>query len=186
MPRIDPFHTERLTLREFVAEDRDALQSFVRDPTQLEHMLLDLRSEGELDAFLDLVLGGAEAEPRQQWHLVVADRPTGRFLGSCCLMLEREAPCSAELGYWFGREAWGRGYATEASRAILGLGFGRLGLHRIWGKCHERNVASARVMEKLGMRPEGLLREHVWLRDHYRSSRLFAILEEEYRETGGH
>jgi [ribosomal protein S5]-alanine N-acetyltransferase len=95
-------------------------------------------------------------------------------------MVEPDFPSSAELGYWFLREAWGKGYATESSAAMLELGFRRLGFHRVWGKCHTQNVASAKVMEKLGMTYEGTLREHVWLRDHFRSSRIYGMLEGEY------
>ena len=95
-------------------------------------------------------------------------------------MVEPDSPSSAELGYWFLREAWGKGYATESSAAMLELGFRRLGFHRVWGKCHAYNVASAKVMEKLGMTCEGTLREHVWLRDHFRSSRIYGMLEGEY------
>ena len=64
---------------------------------------------------------------------------------------------------------------------MLELGFRRLGFHRVWGKCHADNAASAKVMEKLGMTYEGTLREHVWLRDHFRSSRIYGMLEGEYR-----
>jgi RimJ/RimL family protein N-acetyltransferase len=96
-------------------------------------------------------------------------------------MVEPDSPSSAELGYWFLREAWGKGYATEASAVMLELGFDRLGFHRVWGKCHTQNPASARVMEKLGMTYEGTLREHVWLRDHFRSSRIYGMLQGEYR-----
>ncbi len=181
VPKLESFTTARMRGREFAPTDRQHLLAFVRDPSQLEHMLLFLTTEAEADSFLAFVLEEAAKLPRLQWHVALESRTDGRFLGSACLMLENEAPTSAELGYWFAREAWGKGLATEASAALLEMGFERLGLHRIWGKCHERNPASARVMEKLGMRYEGTLREHVWLRDHYRSSRLFAILESEYR-----
>jgi RimJ/RimL family protein N-acetyltransferase len=96
-------------------------------------------------------------------------------------MVESDSPSSAELGYWFLREAWGKGYASESSLAMLELGFRRLGYHRIWGKCHVANAQSARVMEKLGMTYEGTLCEHVWLCDHYRSSRIYGMLEAEFR-----
>jgi RimJ/RimL family protein N-acetyltransferase len=66
---------------------------------------------------------------------------------------------------------------------MLALGFLRLGFHRVWGKCHTQNLASAKVMEKLGMTYEGTLREHVWLRDHFRSSRIYGMLQDEYRAT---
>ena len=67
------------------------------------------------------------------------------------------------------------GYATESSAAMLELGFRRLGFHRVWGKCHTQNPASAKVMEKLGMTYEGTLR------DHFRSSRIYGMLHGEYK-----
>jgi len=180
MPALAPLRTPRLVLREFGPRDREPLLAIVRDPSQLEHMLLFLETEQQLDDFLQKVQTAVSDEPRLQWHLAVEDAKSGHLLGGCCLMVEAEAPTSAELGYWFLREAWGQGFATEASRALLELGFERLGYHRIWGKCHVRNAASAKVMEKLGMRREGTLREHVWLRDHFRSSHLFGLLATEY------
>jgi ribosomal-protein-alanine N-acetyltransferase len=184
MPPIEPIFTQRLRIREFEAGDREPLLSFVRDPSQIEHMLLFLETEAKLDAFFSFLRTSATAEPRQQWHFAIDDQATQRYLGSCCLMVEHEAPSSAEIGYWFVREAWGKGYASEAAAAMLALGFARLGFHRIWGKCHVDNTQSARVMEKLGMRYEGTLREHVWLRDHYRSSRIYGMLASEYCADG--
>lgn len=181
MPRIEPIRTKRLLIREFEASDRESLLAIVREPDQIKHMLLFLDTEEQLDEFMSLALNGARNEPRLQWHFAVQDLAQGHYLGSCCLMVEAESTSSAELGYWFLREAWGKGYATESSAALLELGFERLGYHRIWGKCHEQNVQSAKVMEKLGMTYEGTLREHVWLRDHYRTSRIYGMLEAEYR-----
>ncbi len=180
---IDPIRTERLLIREFRPTDRDALLAIVRDPTQIQHMLLCLETPEQLDEFLSMALSNIHVDPRLEWHFAVESPADGHYLGSCCLMVERDASSSAELGYWFLREAWGRGYATESSAAMLDLGFRRLGLHRIWGKCHVRNPASAKVMEKLGMAYEGTLREHVWLRDHYRSSRIYGMLASEYEQA---
>jgi len=67
----------------------------------------------------------------------------------------------AELGYWVGVPYWNRGYATEASRAMLDFGFASLALHRIMARHLSRNPASGRVMQKLGMQAEGTLRHHV-------------------------
>jgi ribosomal-protein-alanine N-acetyltransferase len=170
-----------LLIREFEAGDREALLEFTRDPGQLKYMLFSLTTEKEVDDFLAFARTEAKKEKRNEWHLALEEKEKPGFMGSVALMIEKDSPSSAELGYWFKRSAWGKGYATEASRFMLELGFTSLRLHRIWGKCHVENPASARVMEKLGMRPEGRIREHVWLRDHYRSSLLFSILEDEYR-----
>ncbi len=67
----------------------------------------------------------------------------------------------AELGFWVAVERWGQGYATEAARAIIGFGFEQLGLNRIYAHHMVRNPASGRVLAKVGMKREGLLRQRV-------------------------
>jgi [ribosomal protein S5]-alanine N-acetyltransferase len=155
---------------------------FASDPSQLQYMLFYLNTEKDIDGFLEMAQTEAKKENRLEWHFALEEKESRNFIGSVALMIEKDAPSSAELGYWFKREAWGKGYATEASRFMLHVGFKALGLHRIWGKCHVKNPASAHVMEKLGMKLEGCIREHVWLRDHYRSSLVFSMLEDEYRD----
>jgi ribosomal-protein-alanine N-acetyltransferase len=178
---ILPREYGQLLIREFTDSDRDALLEFTHDPKQLQLMLFSLSTEQEVDEFLAMAQREAQKEDRCEWHLALEEKDTPGFIGSVALMVGKEARSSAELGYWFKRSVWGHGYATEASRFMLEVGFSTLGLHRIWGKCHIKNPASARVMEKLGMQREGLIREHVWLRDHYRSSLLFSMLDHEYQ-----
>lgn len=66
----------------------------------------------------------------------------------------------AEMGYWLGVSYWGNGYCTEAAHAVLAYSFETLGLNRIYASYFPRNPASGRVMQKIGMRPEGTLRQH--------------------------
>lgn len=171
--------TDRLRLREFSLEDETQLLPFARKPEQLRYMLFSLANADEVTSFLAHAIRQIDAKPRQEYHLVMEDAADSSFVGSVALMIEPDAPSSAELGYWLHESQWGKGYAAEASRAIVDYGFASLGLHRIWGKCHVDNAGSARVMEKCGMTLEGTIREHVWLRDHFRSSFLYSILEGE-------
>jgi len=168
----------RLHAREFLPSDRDSLLDFVRDPEQLQFMLFDLGTEPQVDAFLTWTQDQVAKDPRTEWHWALEEVGVAGVIGSVALM--KDGPASAELGYWFKRSVWGRGYATEASRFALEFGFRTLKLHRIWGKCHVKNLASARVMERVGMVKEGEIREHAWLRDHWRSSYQFAILDREF------
>jgi RimJ/RimL family protein N-acetyltransferase len=96
-----------------------------------------------------------------------------------------EPDCNAWIGYVINPRCWGRGYATEAAREMLRFGFGELELHRIEATCDVLNAASARVLEKIGMQREGLLREHMWLRDRWRSSYLYSILADEWEGPQG-
>ncbi|WP_239082634.1 GNAT family N-acetyltransferase [Actinoplanes teichomyceticus] len=86
-----------------------------------------------------------------------------------------------EISYGIHPAWWGRGLATAAARELLDLGFSGHGLHRIFATCDPRNVASARVLRKLGMRHEGRMRETMLIRDGWRDSDLYAILAPEWR-----
>lgn len=86
----------------------------------------------------------------------------------------------AELGYWLGVPFWGNGYATEAAHAVVRYGFEQIKLHRIFASHFEGNVASARVLEKLGMRHEGCLRQHILKWDRFIDLQLYAILRQEF------
>ena len=81
-----------------------------------------------------------------------------------------------ELGYWVGLPYWNRGYATEASAALLGLGFDVLGLNRIQAQHITRNPASGRVMQKVGMEFEGIRRQHFLARGEFEDVAVYAIL----------
>lgn len=96
--------------------------------------------------------------------LAIVLRRANLLLGSISLAICAEDR-RAELGYWVGRDYWGQGIATEAARSIVHHGFAEMGLNRISAHYLERNPASGRVMEKLGMTREGLLREHHYRRD---------------------
>jgi ribosomal-protein-alanine N-acetyltransferase len=102
-------------------------------------------------------------------------RAPGKLIGGITLTLT-PAHQRADLGYWLGVPFWGQGYATEAARLVISFGFARLHLHRIQARCFPRNRASARVLEKVGMRYEGLLRGYLRKGDVFEDALLFAIL----------
>jgi RimJ/RimL family protein N-acetyltransferase len=87
-----------------------------------------------------------------------------------------------DIGYELSPKHWGRGYATEAARAIVRFGFTELKLYRIWSWCIADNVGLARVLEKVGMRLEGRLRDKEYLKGRWWDTLLYAILEHEWRE----
>ena len=87
----------------------------------------------------------------------------------------------AEIGWAVAEGAKGNGYGTEIGGALLDMAFRRLRLHRAFALCSVDNVASRRIMEKLGMREEGRLREHFRARGRWWSSYVYAVLGDEYR-----
>jgi RimJ/RimL family protein N-acetyltransferase len=88
----------------------------------------------------------------------------------------------AELGFWVAVECWGQGYATEAARSVVGFGFGQLELNRIYAHHMVRNPASGRVLTKVGMKQEGLLRQRVRKRGVFEDVVLLALLRDEWAQ----
>ena len=107
-------------------------------------------------------------EQRQQAVFAVVLRASQTLIGSVGLQIHREDEW-AELGYWIGIPYWNQGYATEAARALLAFGFEQLNLNR--------NPASGRVMQKLGMTHEGCQRQHVKKWDGFEDLELYGILK---------
>jgi [ribosomal protein S5]-alanine N-acetyltransferase len=88
----------------------------------------------------------------------------------------------AELGFWVAVECWGQGYATEAARAVVGFGFEQLGLNRIYAHHMVRNPASGRVLARIGLKPEGLLRQRVQKWGVFEDVVPLALLREEWAQ----
>lgn len=106
---------------------------------------------------------------------------TGEVVGSIAIN-PYEQHRRAEIGYWVAVAHWGRGYMTEAVRAIIDYGFRELGLNRVHAECHGDNPASARVLEKAGMTYEGTLRQHSFRLGRFADKLQFGILRSEWRE----
>jgi ribosomal-protein-alanine N-acetyltransferase len=109
----------------------------------------------------------------------------GAFIGWCGLVSWNPDYRSASLGYCLDDAAWGRGYATEAARALLQWGFDTLDLNRVQAETDTRNLASARVLEKLGFLREGTLREDCVVNDDVSDSWVYGLLEREWRAGSG-
>jgi ribosomal-protein-alanine N-acetyltransferase len=180
MNRWFPIETERLLLREFRADDENSIHAYASDPEVVRLMIWGPNSPEQTQAFLRTVLQAQEQWPRPFVELAIQLKGEGRMIGSIGLRVKDERNRAADIGYVLAREDWGRGYMTEAARAILEVAFRQLDLHRVWATCDPRNHASYRVMEKLGMRREAHFRNHVMERGEWRDSYLYAVLAEEW------
>lgn len=110
----------------------------------------------------------------------IVRRKTGKLIGAVELEIDKENE-AAELGYWIGSRHWNRGYATEAAEVMLMYGFTELCLNRIHAHHFMRNPVSGKVLENIGMRREGLLRQHVKKWDRFEDIIVYGILREEYQ-----
>jgi RimJ/RimL family protein N-acetyltransferase len=173
--------TPRLVLRELGDNDAPAVQAYAGDLEVVRYLDWGPNTPEDTAQFLAVARATRDAVPRTAYHLAITLKGAGRLIGGCRIEIRNAANGSGDLGYVLDRPHWGRGYATEATRALVEFGFGRLALHRIWAACDVENRASARVLEKVGMRREGHLRQNVRRKGEWRDSYLYAILEPDWR-----
>lgn len=122
-------------------------------------------------------------ERRHGLALAVCDRSAdGVLIGTVSLAMLM-AHRHGELGYWIGVPHWGKGYATEAARAVTAFAFEKLGLERVQGRHFTRNVASGRVLQKLGMRLEGVHRSAYVRFGRFEDVAVYAVLASEWSKT---
>jgi ribosomal-protein-alanine N-acetyltransferase len=173
--------TKRLLLRELAAEDEAALYALEADPALYRYRDSGPPSKDEICAFLHRTRDALIRDPHLFYALAVVVPADGRLIGVVTLTITNWELGQAELGYRLSPAYWGQGYASEAAQALVTFGFSTLGLHRIYALCHPDNAGSQRVMEKLGMRYEGHLREDWRYRDGvWRDSLLYAILAQDW------
>jgi [ribosomal protein S5]-alanine N-acetyltransferase len=178
MAELPSIKTERLLLRPFMLADANDVQRLAGD-----------RDIASTTASIPLPYDDGIAEKWIAAHqrrfeqgiwldLAIALAPEGALVGAIGLRFESEHD-RAELGYWIGKPYWGRGYATEAARALVRYGFDTLGLHRIYARHLTRNPASGKVLQKIGMMHEGHRRQHEKKWGIFEDEELYGILRDE-------
>jgi ribosomal-protein-alanine N-acetyltransferase len=150
--------TDRLQLRPYVIEDVPAVHAVLYGDAEAMRLIDGAVDLEETRRRIQLYIDHHRSEGYAFWAVV--ERATGALVGEAGLIpFGGEGP-DVELGYAFGRPYWGRGFATEAARAVLAEALGPLGLERVVAVTKPVNLASQRVLAKLGFVPAG--RREVW------------------------
>ena len=167
--------TERLILRPLRGKDAADIYAYASDPEVARYVLWEPhRSVAETRSYIRYIRALYRRGLPASWGVV--HRETGRVIGTIGFMWFSDVNCSAEVGYSFSRAFWNAGYATEALHAVISSVFSSLPLHRLEAQHDVRNPASGRVMEKCGMRKEGLLRQRVKNKDEFIDTVLWSVL----------
>ena len=176
-----PLETDRLRLRPFSRGDLDALYAY-RSRSDVCRFLSDdpMSKAACAEALQARINQTGWAEEGDRILLAVERKADLAMMGEVMLTLRSVPSRQAELGYILHPHYHGEGYATEAGRAMVGLAF-TAGIHRTYARCDARNDASRRVMERLGMIQEAHFREHIFYRGAWAEERVFAVLEQDWR-----
>lgn len=172
--------TERLILRDFVKDDWQRVLEYQSDPLYLRYYDWTERTPEAVQDFVGWFLDHQVQQPRIKYQLAVVLKSNNQLIGNCGIRRDEANALEADIGYELDPKLWNQGYATEAAHAIVDFGFSRFGVHRIWSWCVADNVGSAHVLEKLGMRLEGLLRENEYYKDRWWDTKMYAILADEW------
>jgi [ribosomal protein S5]-alanine N-acetyltransferase len=173
--------TDRLLLREFVEDDWQAVLAYQSEAQYLKYSPWPQRMAEEVRDFVLSFVEWQRERPRTKYQLAITLRGEGRLIGNCGIRMESADSRQANIGYEIAPGYWGESYATEAAQAMVEFGFRELRLHRIWARCVAENVASYRVLEKIGMRREGRLREEEWMQGRWWDTLVYGILDHEWR-----
>ncbi|HEY4328854.1 MAG TPA: GNAT family N-acetyltransferase [Phycisphaerae bacterium] len=190
---IPTLYTPRLALRPFSLADAARVQELAGDPRvaattlRVPHPYPD----GAAEEWIAAHAGAAEKGRSFNFAVTLAGTrspgrehdmtDTGHIIGTVGLVQSgRPEDARAELGYWIGVAYWNRGFATEAAHAVLAFGFLRRNLHRITAWHLVENPASGRVLQKLGMSPEGTLRSQIFKMNRFQDVAIAGILRDEW------
>lgn len=143
--------TERLILRDVREADLAVLIAQAREPAARGGILAYQGDERYNRVMLRVAIAEALNQPRFNYTLSVVRKRDEAIVGSCSIANVRAGTIEAALGWHYGAQYWGRGYATESARALLYIGFAIGSVAEIYADCFADNRASIRVMEKIGM-----------------------------------
>lgn len=169
-----------VTLRDFRLEDAEAAHAIVGDPAVTQWLSFDTRTREQTTTMIEGAVTRAQLDLRTEFYLAVT-LPDGELIGFARLGLDGVQ--AAKLGYAIRTDQWGRGYATDAARTMVGYGFRHLALHRISAAVGPDNAASIALIERLGFSYEGCIRDHVHTNGAWRDSLLYSVLEHEWARS---
>lgn len=178
----EPIETERLLMRPFEESDFDSVFAIQSSPEVTRYLYWGPRTSAEVREALATKIAAREIRAEgQPLFLAGTLKTTGELVADVVLNVVSDEHRVGEIGYSVPPIHQGHGYATEATAPLLRIAFEELGLHRVVASLEARNAASARVLEKLGMRREAHLLENEFVRGEWQSELIYAILDREWR-----
>jgi len=176
--------SERVYLRNFNSSDFNAVHMYAADPQVVRYFSWGPNTPEETLSFINSAAISAERQPRQRYDLAIILRSDETLIGGCGLYIQADRCFEAEIGYCLQRQYWGAGFGTEVAALLVYFAFNKLKLHRVFATCDPKNAASIRVLEKVGLKREGLMRGYMKQNDKWADSLLYAILKSDVEAAG--
>ena len=173
--------TARLLLRRVSEQDREVEIAQQQDPQVMRYIRQPNTPEQAHETFNQMIAPWQADDEQNPWATInVEIQSSGQSVGSVAFRFESLDFAIVEIGYRFLPQSQGKGYATEAVKALVQWLIKDIGVHKVVAKCDPENVASYKIMEKLSMQREGFLRQHYKIGDQYSDELVYGILATEY------
>lgn len=172
--------TERLVLREFEREDAEALWAYHAHPLYLQYYPWSTRTREEVWRLTARLIAWGHSKPRSKFQLAIVRRGSNYVIGNCGIRLDGVGSREGELGCEINPAYWNWGYGLEAARATLNFAFENLNIEHVWAQCVPENTRAARLVEKLGMRREKLLRRDRWMKARWWDTLIYGVTRAEW------
>ena len=176
---IEQIETERLRIRDVHASDGDAFYRYMKHEDYWRNLPMQPPTLESVHLLVERCLREQAGNPRTNYFLAAVSKETGEVVGEAILRIVSLLHGQAEIGWGVDGQYTSLGLGTEIGRAMLSFGFG-LDLHRLYAQCRVENTPSLRIMAKLAMTEEGILRENVKARGQWWSSSQRSILRTEH------
>ncbi len=174
--------TKRILLRKIKEQDAEAIFNLASHPEVIKHTAaLELvKTKEDAVALINLMMERYEMDLPTRWAMV--DKASNMVIGICGFVAYNSSFCRGEIGYALNYEYWGKGFATEAAQAVIQFGFEHMNLNRIEATVDPDNHGSVHVIEKVGMKFEGILRQHIWSKGAFRDRKMYALLKNDFKK----
>ncbi|MEQ2130644.1 GNAT family protein [Caldanaerobacter subterraneus KAk] len=173
--------TSRLILKKISLEDAEDMFEYASDPEVTKYVSWEYHKniEDSLN-LIKRILSISDKEEVAIWGLYLKENE--KLIGTCELNIDRKNMIG-EIAFALGKKYWNKGIMTEAVREVIEFGFEKLNLNRIQARCMVENIASERVMQKVGMKFEGILREALFAKGRFWDMKMYSILKREYEKN---
>jgi len=170
--------TSRLILKKISLEDAEDMFEYASDPEVAKYVTWEYHKS--MEDSLNLIkrmLSISEKGDVAFWGLYLKEN--GKLIGTFELNIDRKN-MMGEIAFVLSKKYWNKGLMTEAVRKVIEFGFEKLNLNRIQARCMAENISSERVMQKAGMKLEGILREALFVKGRFWDMKMYSILKREY------
>ncbi|MFQ3543724.1 GNAT family protein [Halobacillus rhizosphaerae] len=173
--------SKRILLREIIPEDWEEMHEYSSNEETCKFQPWGPNTEEDSHFFINQAIRDRKKRYRRRFVFVIYEKVLKRIIGNIEMNI-RDWDGVGEIGFIIHQGYWGKGYGSEAALLILRHSFESCKMHRVFATCDPANVASARVLENIGMVKEGILRKDLLIKGNWRDSAIYGILEEEWGE----